>query len=190
MTLNNIKYFTMLIGAGSAIFSGAFAGAMIDGYALRAPVQIKSSALENDILSFAKITAMAQVAEDVTNHINVGLELGNQPVDPSPEKSGSGDEYLLSVVKQCSIHSEENFEPLCFICKLSDDNGNLLAQGIVGDTFDEVYLGSSTVTVDLQADPYNPHSNQVQKIQNVEVSICGPLEDIEPQENLGEVEIP
>jgi len=185
--MKNIKYFTMLIGAGSAIFSGAFAGAMIDGYMLRGPIQIKNSAFESDILSFAKISAMAELAEEITGQISVSFVLGNISVDPSPEKSGSGDEYFLSIVNQCSIHSEENFEPLCFICKLYDSSGNLLAQGIVGDSFDKVYEGSSTITIDLQPDPYNPHSNQVEKVQNIEVHICGPLDDIEPQGLAGQV---
>jgi len=185
--MKNIKYITMLIGAGSAIFSGSFAGAMIDGHMLRGPIQIKNLSFESDILSFTKISAMAELAEDITGQITVSFVLGNLSVDPTPEKSGSGDEYFLSVVNQCSIHSEDNFEPLCFICKLSDSDGNLLAQGIVGESFDKVYEGSSTITIDLQSDPYNPHSNQVEKVQNVQVSICGPLDDIEPQGIIGEV---
>ena len=88
--MKNIKYFTMLIGAGSAIFSGAFAGAMIDGHMLRGPIQIKNSAFESDILSFAKISAMAELAEEITGQISVSFVLGNLSVDPSPEKSGPG----------------------------------------------------------------------------------------------------
>ena len=90
--MKNIKYITMLIGAGSAIFSGSFAGAMIDGHMLRGPIQIKNSPFESDILSFTKISAMAELAEDITGQITVSFVLGNLSVDPSPEKSGSGDE--------------------------------------------------------------------------------------------------
>jgi hypothetical protein len=185
--MKNIKYYTMLVGAGSAIFSGAFAGAMIDAQMMNGSILIKNSSFENDILAFAKITAMAQVAQDVTEQITVGLELGNLSVDPSPQ---NGDEYLLSVVDKCSIHSEDNFEPMCFICKLSDSGGKLLAQGIVGDSFDKVYVGSSTLTIDLQADPSNPYSNQVEKVQNIKVQICGPLDDSEPQGITGELIVP
>jgi len=32
-----------------------------------------------------------------------------------------------------------------------------------------------------------PHSNQVEKVQNIEVHICGPLDDIVPQGLAGEV---
>ncbi len=180
----------MLIGAGSAIFGGAFAGAMTDGYMMRAPNQIKNFSVESNILAFAKISAMAEVAESITDQVSVGFGLGNVAVDPSPEESGSGDEYFLEVVNQCSIHSEDSFEPLCFICKLSDSDGNLLAQGIVGETFDEIYEGSSTVTIDLQPDPLNPQSHQVQKVSNVEVKICGPIDESESQGISGDVVTP
>jgi len=190
VTLKKIKYFTILIGAGSAIFGGAFAGAMADGYMMRAPNQIKNFSLESDILAFAKIGAMAEVADGITDQVSVSFVLANVGVDPSPEEPGSGDEYFLEVVNQCSIHSEDSFEPLCFICKLSDSDGNLLAQGIVGETFDEIYEGSSTVTIDLQPDPLNPQSHQVQKVSNVEVKICGPIDESESQGISGDVVTP
>ena len=85
----------MLIGAGSAIFGGAFAGALADGYMMRAPNQIKNFSLESDILAFAKIGAMAEVAEGITNQVSVSFVIANVGVDPSPEESGSGDEYFL-----------------------------------------------------------------------------------------------
>ena len=190
MIRKDYRYVTMIVGAGTAIFSGGLTGTLIDGHLMNTPIEIHNKSLEAEILAFAKISAMAEIAEDISDNISVSFVLGNIPIDPSPDDYGSGDEFFMSVIDSCSIHSEENFEPLCFICKLSNSSGKLLAQGIVGETFDEIYQGSSTVTIKLQSDPLNPYSNEVQKVQNVEVQICGPLEDSEPNGVLEEGLIP
>ena len=94
------------------------------------------------------------------------------------------------------FHSEESFEPLCIICQLSDSNGNLVAQGIVGQSFDRAYEGSSSVNIDLEPNPEDPLSNDAQKVQNVHVQVCGPTgevadtETVEAESNTGEVIIP
>ena len=80
------------------------------------------------------------------------------------------------MVDKCTFHTDDSFGPMCVICKLSDSYGNLIAQGIIGESFDQVdYVGSTTIQIDLVPNPQYPLSNDVQKVQRVEVSICGEI---------------
>jgi hypothetical protein len=188
--MKKTKTCKMLVSAAMAIWAGGFAGTLMDGQMLETKNLIKNSLIENEILSLFQVAAMAEVQAAVIETASVGFVLGNSLVDPN--ESISDDEFFSNVVSQCTFHSQESFDPLCVICQLSDSDGNIVAQGIVGQSFDEgVYEGSSTVNIDLEPNPRDPLSNDPQKVQNVNIQVCGPLEDIvETVSNTGDAIIP
>jgi len=192
--MKKTKMFKMLSGAAMAIWAGGFTGTLIDGQMLETQNFIKNSLIDNKFLSFVQVAAMAEVQAAVIETASVGFVLGNSLVDP--DESVTDDEFFVNVVSQCMFHSEESFEPLCIICQLSDSNGNLVAQGIVGQSFDRAYEGSSSVNIDLEPNPEDSLSNDAQKVQNVHVQVCGPpgevadTETVEAESNTGDVIIP
>jgi len=165
----------MLLGAGLAIFGTTFTTVMLDAYMLRPQIQIRNNSLENELLSLVKIGAMAEVPTNVIEHAYVGFVIDNFAVDPSPDKIGSGDEFFANVISQCTFHSEEDFEPLCVSCQLFDADGDIIAKGIVGDSFDSAYVGSNSVHIEMKPITDDSLSNEVQKVHSVQVNVCGPL---------------
>ncbi len=131
--------------------------------------------LDNFVRPFVNFGYLSQESL-IIQHASVGFVLDSFAVDPSPENGWTGDEYLGNVISQCVFHSQESFEPLCVICKLKDSDGNIIAQGFRGENFDEHYIASSTINIDLKPDPENPLSYDVQKAHRVQIDICQPNE--------------
>jgi len=192
--MKKAKMFKMLSGAAMAIWAGGFSGTLIDGQMVETQNFIKNYLIGNEFLSLVQVAAMAEVQAAVIETASVGFVIGNSLVDP--DESITDDEFFANVVSQCTFHSEESFDPLCVICQLSDSDGNLVAQGIVGESFDRAYEGSSTVNIDMQSDPKDPLSNDARKVQNVHIQVCGPPEEVsdtdtvEAASNTGDVIAP
>lgn len=128
------------------------------------------------LFTFGTSDAQMLKLKNLINGASVGFVLDSFLVDDTPQQVGSGDEYFANVVDKCSFHTDDSFGPMCVICKLSDSSGNLIAQGIIGESFDQGdYVGSTTIQIDLVPNPQYPLSNDVQKVQRVEVSICGEI---------------
>ncbi len=128
------------------------------------------------LFTFGTSDAQMLKLKSLINGATVGFGFNSYLVDDTPKQVGSGDEYFANVVDKCTFHTDESFGPMCVICKLSDYNGNLVAQGIIGESFDQGnYLGSTTIQIDLTPNPQYPLSNDVQKVQRVEASICGEI---------------
>jgi hypothetical protein len=128
------------------------------------------------LFTFGTSDAQMLKLKSLINGATVGFGFDSYLVDETPQQVGSGDEYFANVVDKCTFHTDESFSPMCVICKLSDSNGNLVAQGIIGESFDQGdYAGSTTIQIDLVPNPQNPLSNDVQKVQRVEASICGEI---------------
>ena len=126
------------------------------------------------LFTFGTSDAQMLKLKSLISGATVGFELDSFLVDDTPQQVGSGDEYFANVVDKCTFHTDESFSPLCVICKLSDSNGNLVAQGIIGELFDKGdYVGSSTIQINLSPNPQYLLSNNVQKVQRVEAGICG-----------------
>jgi len=131
------------------------------------------------LFTFGTSDAQLLKLKSLINGATVGFGFDSYLVDDSPQKVGSGDEYFANVVDKCTFHTDESFSPMCVICKLFDSDGNLVAQGIIGESFDKGdYLGSTTIQINVSPNPQYLLSNDVQKIQRVEASICGKI----PQE--------
>ena len=128
------------------------------------------------LFTFAASDAQLLKLKSLISGASVGFGFDSYLVDDTPLQVGSGDEYFANVVDKCTFHTDENFGPMCVMCKLSDSNGNLVAQGIIGESFDKGnYLGSTTIQINLTPNPEYPLSNDVQNVQRVEASICGEI---------------
>jgi len=142
-----------------------------EGYMSKIKKLAEYASIENFVGPFISLGFLTE-DPPIIQHATVGLVLENFVVDPSPESGWTGDEYLANVISQCVFHSQESFEPLCVICKIKDADGNLIAEGIHGENFEEQYIASSIVNIDLEPDPENPLSHDVQKAHTVEIDIC------------------
>jgi hypothetical protein len=106
---------------GLAIF-GALTGllleVMIEGDAAKFK-QFAEKIKSNTLILFE--TAQMQTVQNMISNAHVGFELSKTTVDPTPEESGSGDEYFLNQVSECVFSSPEDIPfPTCLICQLSD----------------------------------------------------------------------
>lgn len=177
MKKSTIIYFSVFFGilVGGMMVLSAVAG---DGYMNKIRKLVKNASIENYVAPFLSFGSLAQ-SQTIIGHASVGFELDNFVVDPTPENGWTGDEYFANVISQCVFHSQESFEPLCVICKIKDVDGNVIASGSV-ESFGEQYIGSSKLYIDLEPDPENPLSHDVQKAHNVEVDICQQKEGCTP----------
>jgi len=169
MKKSTIIYFSVFFGIliGGMMIMSAVAG---DGYMNKVRKLVKNASVENYVAPFLSLGLLAEESL-IIQHASVAFELDKFVVDPTPENGWTGDEYFANVISQCVFHSQENFEPLCIICKIKDVNGNVIAAGSL-QSFGEQYIGSTVVRIDLEPDPENPLSNDVQKAHNVKIEIC------------------
>jgi len=169
MKKSTMIYFSVFFGIilGGMMIVSAIAG---DGYMSKIKKLVNNATVENYVGPFLTFGVLAEDSP-IIEHASVGFEVDNFVVDPTPENGWTGDEYFANVISQCVFHSQENFAPLCVICRLKDANGNVIAAGSV-QSFSEKYIASSIVRIDLEPDPENPLSNDVQKAHNVEINIC------------------
>jgi len=174
---SSIVYFSVFFGilVGGMIILSAVAG---EGYMSKVRKLVEKTSIENYVGPFLTLGFLSQTPP-IIEHATVGFELGNFVVDPTPENGWTGDEYFANVINQCIFHSYESFEPLCVICKLKDVDGNVIGASSV-ESFGEQYTGSSTLYIDLEPDPENPLSLDVQKAHEVEIDICQQKEGCTP----------
>jgi len=166
-----------VISFGIAISGIMFAGILRDGYMDKVQDLVKNASLEKfvgPIISFGYLSESSPIIE----HATVGFELDKFVADPTPETGWTGDEYFANVVSQCVFHSADSFDPLCVICRLKDADGNVIGAGMV-ESFEE-YVGSTIVRIDVDPNPENPLSNDVQKVHEVQVDICQKNEGCTP----------
>lgn len=177
-----MKNSTLIYSAISVgiVLSGFLMGGMIrDGYMDKVDHIIKNATIEKFVKPLVSFGFMSEETA-VIQHASVGFELEKYVVDPSPESGWTGDEYFANVVGQCVFHSEESFEPLCVVCTLKDADGNVIGTGVIGETLDQNYIGSSIVNIDIIPEIENPPSNDVQKVHDVKVEICKQQEGCTP----------
>ena len=174
MIIKKIKFTRKFLGYSLAIAGTIFLMLTVTAYMASTRDAIRNNSPENKLLSIVQIGAMAEVPPAVVEHANIGFVLDNFLVDPSPDNSESGDEHFANVISQCTFHSEEDFDPLCVICKLVDSDGNILAQGSVGEPFDQAYVGSSSISINVEPVIENSISNDVQLVHGVQVTVCSP----------------
>ena len=170
LEMKNSTIIYSVISFGIAIGSIMFAGILSDGYMIRIKDLVKNASFENfvgPIISFGYLSESSQIIE----HATIGFVLDKFVVDPTPETGWTGDEYFANVISQCSFHSADPFDQLCVICRLKDADGNVIGAGMV-KSFDEQYVGSSIVHINIDPDPENQLSNDVQKVHTVQVDIC------------------
>jgi len=169
MKKSTIIYFSVFFGIliGGMMMMSVVAA---DGYMNKIRKLVKNASVENYIAPFLSFGFLAE-SQSIIQHASVGFELNNFVVDPTPENGWTGDEYFANVIDQCVFHSNESFEPLCVICKIKDVDGNVIAAGRV-ESVGEQYIGSSKLYIDLEPEPENPLSHDVQKAHDVEVDIC------------------
>jgi len=168
----NIMYMTIIVGA-VIIYTGFITGVTREGYMSKIENLANNTIFEEYIRPLFTIAYMSATGGSPIDHATVGLELGKIFVDEDGTP-GTGDEFYANVVDQCVFHSNESFDPLCVICRLSDKDGNVVAAGIKGETFDEAYVGSTTIFIDVEPDPENFLSNEVMSVHDVELHICAP----------------
>jgi hypothetical protein len=159
------------VSIGIVLAGVLFGGLIRDGYLEKVEYLVKNSVVEKLVGPLVSFGFMSEESV-VIDHASVGFALDKFVVDPSPETGWTGDEYFANVVSQCVFHSEESFEPLCAICTLKDADGNVIGTGVVGETFDQNYVASSIVNIDIVPEIENPPSNDVQKVHDVKVEIC------------------
>src|SRR3990172_5905780 len=72
--------------------------------------------------------------------------LENTAIDMSVVKTiFDGKPILQNVVDRCYFHAEQNFGPLCVICKILDKDGQVVGAGMVKE--DKKYYASNTVEI-------------------------------------------
>ena len=160
-----------IISIGVFLSSVMLTGLAREGHLDKVDYLIKNSSIEKFVKPLVNFGFMSEESA-VIAHATVGFELEKFVVDPTPETGWTGDEYFANVVSQCVFHSAESFEPLCVICKLKDADENIIGEGIKRETFDQNYVASSIVNIDIETYPETPFSNDVQKVHNVKVEIC------------------
>jgi hypothetical protein len=166
---STLIYFSVFFGIliGGMFMLSAVAG---DGYMSRIKNLAKNASFEKFVGPFITLGFLSE-QPPIIEQASVGLKLGKHVVDPTPENGWTGDEYFANVISQCVFHSQESFEPLCVICKLKDADGNVIGVGSVED-FGAQYDASSKLFIDLEPDPENPASLDVQIAHDVKVDIC------------------
>jgi len=122
-----------------------------------------------DIPKFVQIGHL-YVDEYTINSANVAFNIGIHNVDFNNKLS------LQNVVDQCLFHSPKSFEPLCIICRLLNDAGEVVGRGIILDN-EQSYEQSTTKVIDISPfpEPPNPNApfrNDVQAVHGVEITIC------------------
>ncbi len=172
----SIIYMSIIVGA-VMISPGLVAGTVREGYMSKIVSLANIAIMPYNFKPLFALAYMSEYGLSPIQRSTVGFELGTVFVDQTPDLPGSGDEFYANVVDKCVFHSNESFEPLCVICRLSDADGNVVAAGIKGEDFDEAYIGSTTAHIDVKPDPENFLSNEVTNFQNVELQVCAPLEE-------------
>ncbi len=169
MKKSTIIYFSVFFGIviGGMMILSAIVG---EGYMSKVRNLVKNASIEDYLGPFLSLGVLAEESS-IIQHASVAFELDKFVVDPTPENGWTGDEYFANVISQCVFHSQEDFEPLCIICKIKDASGNVIGAGSV-QSFGEQYIGSTVVRIDLEPDPENPLSNDVQKAHDVKIEIC------------------
>jgi len=151
---------------------GLLTGLVRDGYMIKIQNAVKNSTVEKYVMPLINYGYMSGTV-GVIDSATVGLEVDKFVVDPD-EIPNNGDEYYANVIDQCIFHSNDSFDPLCVVCKLKDSSGNVIGAGIKGESFDQAYIGSTSIEIDIEPDPENIQSNDVQKVHDVEVFVCAP----------------
>jgi len=172
----SIIYMSIIVGA-VMISPGLIAGTVREGHMSKIVSLANIAIMPFNLKPLFALAYMSEFGVSPIQRATVGFELGNVFVDHTPDMPGSGDEFYANVVDKCVFHSNESFEPLCVICRLSDADGNVIAAGIKGENFDEAYVGSTTIFIDVEPDPENFLSNEVTNFQNVELQVCASLEE-------------
>ena len=117
--------------------------------------QIRS--LENNaITEFISFPKLLQIGELHGQDPNL-ISTSNTAIDMSVVKTiFDGKPILQNVVDRCYFHAEQNFGPLCVICKILDKDGQVVGAGMVKE--DKNYYASNTVEIKLT--PVQPSSHQ------------------------------
>jgi len=170
--------YTILISFTILFGSIVFSGLLSQGYLSKIQNVVNNASIEKYVRPLINFGFMSE-SQFPIQHATVGLELDKFLIDED-KTPATGDEYYANVIDQCIFHSEESFDPGCIICRLKDAHGNVIGAGIVGESLNEPYIGSTQVRIDIEPDPQNPLSNEVQQVHNVQIDICGANEGCTP----------
>ena len=111
--------------------------------------------------------------------VAVDLELFKTKVGPHIDLGGIGgtapQTHFHNIIKDCSFHSFTTLNPgTTIICKLTDDDNDVIAEGKVILTTTETFSGSSSgFLIPIQQTVFH-FSNDVQEVHDVKIVILGP----------------
>ena len=84
----------------------------------------------------------------------------------------AGDTVFKNRIVRCSFHSPTTLEAgSVIICKLTDENGDIVAEGRLDLT--SQYVGTSTTFIPIQQVAFE-NANDVQNIEDVKIIVLGP----------------
>ena len=169
--MKNSYIVAIVVIVGILLGSGLLAGLARDGYMNKIQNIAKNASVEQYLGPLINYGFMSGTL--VIDHATVGLEVNKFVVDPD-DIPKNGDEYYANVIDQCIFHSTDSFDPLCVICRLTDASGNVIGAGIEGESFDQAYVGSTSIEINIEPDPENFLSNDVMKVHSVELHVCAP----------------
>src|SRR3990172_12809627 len=114
-------------------------------YDLKRDIGLEALGLPN-ILQFGELHN-EQGATIETANIAFNIGIVKTIIDGKPT--------LQNVIDACYFHAEQDFGPLCVICKILDKDGNVVGAGMVKD--DKEYSASDTIEIKLT--PVRPFSD-------------------------------
>ena len=121
-------------------------------------------------LNVQQLGAQETLLESPVKTVSIDFEINKVETEvPGPGTHTA----FLNVIDACSFHSPTTlFSGSVIICKLTDENGDIVAEGRL-DVSGSHYVGSATTFIKIIQFAFDG-SNDIQNIEDVKIIVLGP----------------